>query len=118
MLELKQGSNPHTGAIFWVRGETFEAESETADLWQPKWSENQTALATAIHTPDRETGPLQGTAAGSWSTRLWSNSRVRAAVDCGKNDLGDVREVIVLESACGRKPGSHGSKTILPEPSP
>ena len=118
MLELKQGSNPHIGAIVWVRAETFEAESETADLWQPKWSENQTALATAIHTPDRETGPLQGTAAGSWSTRLWSNSRVRAAVDCGKNDLGDVREEIVVESACGRMPGSHGSKTILLEPSP
>ena len=49
---------------------------------------------------------------------LWSNSRVRAAVDCGKNDLGDVREEIVVESACGRKPGSHGSKTILLEPSP
>ena len=38
---------------------------------------------------------------------------MRAAVDWGKNDLGDVREVIVLESACGRKPGSHGSKVIL-----
>ena len=27
---------PHTGAIVWVRGETFKSESETADLWQPK----------------------------------------------------------------------------------
>ena len=33
------------GAIVSVRGETFEAESETADLWQPKWNENQTVLA-------------------------------------------------------------------------
>ena len=29
--ELKQGSNPHIWAIAWVRGETFEAESEAAD---------------------------------------------------------------------------------------
>ena len=28
-----------TGAIVWVRGETFKAECETADLWQPKWNE-------------------------------------------------------------------------------
>ena len=49
---------------------------------------------------------------------MWSNFRVRAAVDCGKTDLGDVREEIVVESACGGKPGSHGSKTILLEPSP
>ena len=31
--ELKQGSNPHTGATVYVSGETFKAESETADLW-------------------------------------------------------------------------------------
>ena len=49
--ELKQMSDPHNGALFGVRGETFKAESETADLWQPKWNENQTALATAIPTP-------------------------------------------------------------------
>ena len=45
---------------------TFKVESETADLWQPKWNENQTALAAAMHTPDRNIGPLEGTAAGSW----------------------------------------------------
>ena len=60
MRELKQGSNPHIGATVRVRGETFKPESETAHLWQPKWNENQTVLAAAIHTPD-------GTAAGSWS---------------------------------------------------
>ena len=53
MGELKQGSDLHIGAIVAVR-ETFEAESETADLWQPKWNENQTVLATAIHTLDRD----------------------------------------------------------------
>ena len=72
MGELKQGSNPHIGAIIRVRGQTFKAESETADLWQPKRNENQTVLTTAIHTPDRDVDP-QG---------LWSSPRVRAAVDC------------------------------------
>ena len=43
------------------------ADSETADLWQPKWNENQTLLAVAIHTPDKDTGPLEGAAARSWS---------------------------------------------------
>ena len=50
MGELKQGSDPHVGTTVWVREETFKAESETADLWQPKWNENQAVLATAIHT--------------------------------------------------------------------
>ena len=54
--DLKQGPNPHIRTIVWVRGEIFKAESETADLWQPKWNENQTVLAAAIHTPDRDAG--------------------------------------------------------------
>ena len=67
MGELEQGSHPHTGAIVSVRRETFKAESETADLWQAKWDENQTVLATAIHTPDRDAGSLEGSEAGSQS---------------------------------------------------
>ena len=63
MGELTQGSNPHIGAI--VRGEIFKAESGTANLWQPKWNENQTVLVTAIHTPDRDAGALEGAEAGS-----------------------------------------------------
>ena len=43
------------------------AESETAGLWQPKWNGNQTVFATVIHTFDKDAGPLEGTAAGSWS---------------------------------------------------
>ena len=58
--------SPHRGNCP-VRGETFKAESETADLWQSKWNENQTVLAAAIHTVDRDTGPLESTAAGSWN---------------------------------------------------
>ena len=45
----------------------LSAESETADVWQPKWNENQTVLAAAIHTPDRDVDPLEGAAVGSWS---------------------------------------------------
>ena len=65
MGELKQGSNPHIGVIFWVRGETFRAESESADPWKPKWDENQTVLAAAIHTLDRHTDPLEGAVTGN-----------------------------------------------------
>ena len=52
--ELKQQSDSQVGAIVWVRGETFKAESETADLWQPKWNKNQTVLVVAIHTLERD----------------------------------------------------------------
>ena len=45
----------------------MKAESETADLWQPKWNENQTVLAAAIQTPERNVGLLEGAAARSWS---------------------------------------------------
>ena len=45
---------------------------------------------------------------------LRSNPRVRAAVDCGETDQGDVREETVVGNACGGKPGSHGSKAIPP----
>ena len=44
---------------------------------------------------------------------MWSNPRVRAAVDCGETVPGDVREEIVVGNACGGKPGSHGNKVIL-----
>ena len=93
-------------AIVWVRGETFKAESEAADLWQPKWNENQTVLAAAIHTPD-------GQQLGAGVQGLWSNPRARAAVDCRETDQGDVREETVVGNACGGKLGSHGSKAIL-----
>ena len=75
MGELKQGSYPHSGAIVWVTGETYKGESETVDLWQPKWNENQTVLATAIQTPERNAGFLEGAVAGSWR-----NPRAKAAV--------------------------------------
>ena len=75
MGELKQGSDPHIGEIVWVGGETFNAESETADLWQPKWKENQTVLATAMCTLDRDTGSLESTVTGSWSLGIVEESQ-------------------------------------------
>ena len=78
-----------------LRGETFKAESETADLWQPKWNENQAVLATAIYagqehgSPGRDSGwepefrdcgaiPVRGLLLtvdrqieGMWGRRLW-----------------------------------------------
>ena len=61
------GSDSHIGATVFVRGETFKAGSETADLWQPKQNENQIVLAVAIHAPDRVVGSLEGAVAGSWN---------------------------------------------------
>ena len=46
---------------------------------------------------------------------MWSypRARVRAAVDRGETDEGDVREEILVGNACGGRPGSHGNKAIL-----
>ena len=75
MGQLKQGSDPHSRAIVSVRGETFKAESETADLWQLKWNENQTVLTAAIHNLDRDIGALEGAVAGSWSLGIVEQSQ-------------------------------------------
>ena len=44
---------------------------------------------------------------------MWGIPWVRAAVDWGETNGRDVRQEIVVGNACGRKPGSHGSKAIL-----
>ena len=38
---------------------------------------------------------------------------MKATVDCEETDCGDMREEIVVGTACGGKLGSHGSKAIL-----
>ena len=48
---------------------------ETADLGKHQWDENQTVLAAAIHTLDRDAGPLEGTEAGSWSLGVVEQSQ-------------------------------------------
>ena len=74
MGDLKQGSNPHIRTTVWVRGETFKAQSETADLWHPKWDENQPVLATAIHKLERDSGPLESAMARIWSLGIMEQS--------------------------------------------
>ena len=66
--------SPHWGSCLSQR-RNIKAESETADLWQLKWNENQTVLTTAIHTPDRDTGPLEGAAPGSWDLGILEQSQ-------------------------------------------
>ena len=58
-----------------VHAETFKAESETADLWQPKRNKNQIVLAAAVHTLDRGTGPLEDIPAGRWSLGIVEQSQ-------------------------------------------
>ena len=70
-----RGPIPTLGAIVWVRRKTFKADSESAELWQPRWNENQTVLAAATHTPDMDTGPLEGAVAGSWSLGIVEQSQ-------------------------------------------
>ena len=83
------------------RGETFKAESETADLWQPKWNENQSLLQPYV--------PQMAQRLGAGVQGLWSNPLWRGLW----RDGGDVREEIMVGNACGGKRGSYGSKVIL-----
>ena len=66
--------SPHWGSCLSQR-RNIKAESETADLWQPKWNENQTVLVAPVHTMDRNAGPLEGTVAGSWSLGIVGQSQ-------------------------------------------
>ena len=91
----------------------MKTESETAGLWQPKWNENQTFLAAAIHTPDRDAGPLEGTEAGSWSLGIVEQSQGEGCC-CLQRDRSRGCEG---EGCSGkrmwRKAWQHGSKAIL-----
>ena len=51
--------SPHQGNCLSQR-RNIKAESETADLWQPKWNENQTVLVAPVHTMDRNAGSAWG----------------------------------------------------------
>ena len=75
MGELKWESDPHIGAIVWVRGETFKAESEAADLWQPKWNEKSDSPCLSDAFLGKDSGPLEGAAAGSWSLGIVEQSQ-------------------------------------------
>ena len=113
MGTLKQGSHPHSRAIVRVRVETFKAESEIADLWQRKWTENQTVLVAAIHTLDRNAGSLEGAAAGSWSLGIVEQSQGEGCCWLWRDGLKGHEGGDCGGNACGGKPGSHGSKATL-----
>ena len=49
-------------------------------------------IATAIHTLDRDAGPLEGRAAGNWSLGIVEKYQGKVAVDCREPDQGDMRE--------------------------
>ena len=76
---------------------------------KPKWNENQTVLATAVHIPETDKGSLEG--AASWELEFGE-----CGVILGRGllltDQGEVREEIVMGNACGGRPGSHRSKVI------
>ena len=108
--ELKQGSDPHIRVT--------ESEEKHLRLKQPICGSlngmriRQSLLQPYIPwTGTQVPWRVQRLGAGVWG--LWSNPRVRAAVDCGETVPGDVREEIVVGNACGGKPNSHGSKAIL-----
>ena len=67
--------SPHQGNCLESEEKHLKAETETADLWQPKWNENQTVLVTAIHTLGRNAGPLEGAGAGSRSLSIVEQSQ-------------------------------------------
>ena len=58
--------------------------------------------------------PWKAQQLGAGVNGLQRNPRTRAAVDFRETDRGDMREEIVVGNACGGKPGSLGSKVILP----
>ena len=51
--------------------------SETANLWQPRWNESQTALARATHMLGRIAGLLEGAVSGSCSLRIVKQSQCK-----------------------------------------
>ena len=105
--ELKQGSNLYIRATVWFRGETFEAQSEEVDLWQPKWSENHRQSLPQSYTPPKSMWvPQKAQWLEAIGQGLWSHPRVRPAADCKEMAQENVREETVVGSACEGKPGS------------
>ena len=83
-----------------MKGEILKAESETADLWQLKWNENQTVFASAIRTLYRDASPLEGLAAGSWSLGIVEQSQGEGC--CG----------LQRDGSRGCEGGDHGVKCL------
>ena len=76
MEELKQGSIPTLGQLSESEEKHLRLRVKQLTCGSPKWNENQTVLATGMHTLDKEAGPLEGAAAGSWSLGIVEQSQV------------------------------------------
>ena len=97
------------GATVWIRGETLKAASETAVLWQPWWDENETVLSTAIHTPERDTGPVEGAAGSRWFIEIVEKSLAVVCcllvsdklMGCSNEEIVWEKPVQVVQAAMG-----------------
>ena len=68
-------------------GETFKAESETADLWLlNRMRIRQSLLQPYIYPGQERWSPGRLRVWKLEFRELWSNPRVRAAADCGETD--------------------------------
>ena len=87
----------------------MKGESEKTDLWQPKWDEDQTVFATAIHTLDRDAGPLEGAAPGSLQgLRVVEQAQGEGCWELGFRGCGTIQgeDSCELEfKGCGAIPG-------------
>ena len=106
--ELKQESDPRN---LW---QLYESEEKHLRLRVKQLicdSLNRMRIRQSLpqpHVPQTETQvpwKPQRLGAGVWG--LWSDPRVRTAVDCGETN---VREEIVVGNACGGKPGSQEAR--------
>ena len=80
-------------------------------MWQPKWNENQTGLATAIHTLDRECRSPRRHSSLELEFRDCGEIPVRGLLlTAERRDRGDVREETVVGNVCGGKTGIHGRR--------
>ena len=109
MGKLKQGSEPHIEAI-----ESKEKRLRLSMKQLVCGSLNGMRIRQSLPQPYIHwAGTWVSWKGSSWELELGSNPRASAAVDCEERNRGDVREGIVVQNACGGKPGSHGSKAIL-----
>ena len=113
MGELKQGPDPHSGTIVCVRRETLRPRVKQLMCGSLHGMRIRPSLLQPYICQAGTQVSWKGQWLGAGVQGLWSNPSVRAAVDSGETDRGDMREKIVVGNVCGGKPGSHGSKVIL-----
>ena len=88
-------------------GQLSESEEKHLRLRgkQPKWNENQTALAAVIHT-------LDGIVAGSWSLGIGEQSQGKGCCWLWRDRSRECEEGDCGGKCLWRKVGSHGSRLM------